>query len=428
MHNRDRRLFLASLAGSDLAGLLAAFMAAAWLASRPSLGGHTGDYYGIFILLMLPVFAAMFIAQGLYDPSNLLGGTREYASVVRACIYGLVALILLSYAVHRHISREWIVFSGALAIVLVGCSRFALRRLAIRLRRRGHFTTRTLMVGANADSIAMANQFSAPNSGVRVVGFLDDYAAAGSSVSPGVKVLGSPAALLETAARIHADEAIVVPEALPWETLQTLMAKATAASSNGLRVHLSAGFYDLLTSRVRLSERNHVPLLTVTKARLTPFETAFKRSLDCVLALALLVVFAPAMAFIAIRLRLQGSDAVLQRSRVQNRSGEPFDQLSFVSSPALRSNFLRKLPGLVNVIAGQLSLVGPRPVSVHAALRPDSTELAIRPGLTGPWREADDPKEQALLDLYYIRSYTIWLDAQVLFRRVRSRMGSAFRH
>ena len=136
MHNRPEwRLFTAGLALTDLVCLTGAFGAAAWLAALPSLGGHTGDYYGIFIVLMVPVFAIFFVTQGLYDPQNLLAGTREYASVFRACIYGLVTLILLSYAVHRHISREWIVFSGTLAIASVGWSRFAMRRLAHRLRR-----------------------------------------------------------------------------------------------------------------------------------------------------------------------------------------------------------------------------------------------------------------------------------------------------
>lgn len=426
---RDWRLLLVGLAFVDLVCLTAAFSAAAWLASRPSLGGHTGDYYGIFILLMVPVFATVFISQGLYNPRNLLSGTREYAAVFRACIYGLVALILLSYAVHRHISREWIVFSGALAVSLVGWSRFAVRRISHRLRRRGYFTTRALVIGADAGSIAMAKQLSVTDSGVRVVGFLDDYAAAGSTIAGELKVLGSPANLMQAAARTRADEAIVVPQALPWETLQTIMTEATSASSNGLQVHLSAGFYDLLTTGVRLSERNHVPLLTVNKARLTPFETGFKRLLDCVLAVGLLVVFAPLIALVAVRLRLQGCGMILDRRPVRTRTGGDFQQLSFPAGPPLRSDFVRKLPGLWNVLRGQLSLVGPRTVTVGEGVSLTSAPIAlgIRPGLTGPWREVDDAQEQALLDLYYVRSYSIWLDIQVLFRRLRSRLSKGLR-
>jgi len=425
MHNRPEwRLFTAGLALTDLVCLTGAFGAAAWLAALPSLGGHTGDYYGIFIVLMVPVFAIFFVTQGLYDPQNLLAGTREYASVFRACIYGLVTLILLSYAVHRHISREWIVFSGTLAIASVGWSRFAMRRLAHRLRRRGRFTTRALLVGVDADSIAMARQLSSPGTGVRVVGFLDDYAPVDSTPAPDLKVLGAPAALMQAVARTRADEAIVVPQALPWESLHTLITTPTAASSNGLQVHLSAGFYDLLTTGVRLSERNRVPLLTIRKARLSPFETAFKMAFDDLIASGLLLLFAPLLGLVALRLRLHQSDSIVERRRVLGRYGEPFDQLSLRAAAPFDWDFVCKLPGLVNVLRGQLSLVGPRPIAAddHGTSARGTSILSVRPGLTGPWRQVKDVNEQALLDLYYTRSYSVWLDLQVLFRRITSRL------
>jgi lipopolysaccharide/colanic/teichoic acid biosynthesis glycosyltransferase len=79
---------------------------------------------------------------------------------------------------------------------------------------------------------------------------------------------------------------------------------------------------------------------------------------------------------------------------------------------------------LINVLRGELSLVGPRPIPVDEANNTveQRMTLTIRPGLTGPWRQAADPVQQALLDLYYIRSYSIWLDLQVLVARLRSRL------
>jgi lipopolysaccharide/colanic/teichoic acid biosynthesis glycosyltransferase len=251
-----------------------------------------------------------------------------------------------------------------------------------------------------------------------VVGFLDDYLPAGSVVGNGLRVLGAPAALMQVAARTNADEAIVVPQALPWETLQTLLAD-TAAAPNGLRVHLPAGFYDLLTTRVDLSERNHVPLLTLKKARLTPFETVFKSSLDYSLASFLLVSLSPLLAAVALWLRLHDNGEVLQRRPVLGLYGRQFTLLSFSPRGPARSPFIRKLPALINVIIGDLSIVGPRPSELESHAR----RLAIRPGLTGSWRQVDDPEQQAVLDLYYIRSYSVWLDLQVLFQRVLARAG-----
>jgi lipopolysaccharide/colanic/teichoic acid biosynthesis glycosyltransferase len=373
---------------------------------------------------MVPVFMALFLFQGLYDRQNLLGGTREYGGVVRAGAFALVVLILISFAAGRQPSREWAALSCGLAVMAVGLSRFAIRRAAHRLRRRGLFVTRTLMVGANAQSVAVARQLVQPGSGMEVVGALDDYAPPGAVVGGRLKVLGTSAALAQVAARTGCHEAIVVPQALPWERLQELLS-AAASNGHGMRVHLSAGQYDLLTSGVTLSERNHVPLLTVEKVALTPIEACFKRGLDCVLAGLLLAGFLPVLLYLECRHRLGGAGSVLERRRVRGRNGVAFDLLSLHPRVGPGSELVGKLPGLINVLTGQLSIVGPRPLAEEGIANgspPPSRTLTVRPGLTGLWRQANDPTEQAVLDLYYVRNYSMWLDLQVLFGRLRSRV------
>jgi lipopolysaccharide/colanic/teichoic acid biosynthesis glycosyltransferase len=374
--------------------------------------------YREFILLLIPVFLAIFLFQGLYEPQNLLGGTQEYAAVVRACSYGLVATVLIGFAVRQPVSRTWPVLSWCFATGLVGAERFAMRRFAYRLRRRGYFTRRTIVVGADADSVALAKQLHDDGSGIRIVGFLDAYQPAGAVLADGLRILGPPTALRQVAARTGAHEAIIVPQALPWETVQALITEA-AAAPNGLRIHLSPGFYELLVTKVRLLEWNRVPLLAVTRVTLTPFEAAFKRTLDCVLGAALLIAFTPVLAYCTAWLRAHGSRGVLESRQVAGRHGKTFAQLAF--NGRLNSDFIRKLPGLINVLAGQLSLIGPRPRRVdEPGARESPHSLTIRPGLTGPWRQVSDLDEQAILDLYYIRSYSIWLDLQVLYARLKA--------
>ena len=420
---REWRYLLAVLVLSDLLSLVAAFASAGWLLAQPALGSRHSDQYIGLVLGVLPIVAVIFFAHGLYDPQSLLGGAHEFAAAFRACTYGLVALILLAFALRSPVSREWILLSWALAIVLVGVLRFAIRQVAYLLRRRGRFMRRVVVVGIDAHSVAVASQLSQPRSGVEVVGFLDDYVATGTTIVRSLRVLGRPADLARIAARTNLREVIVVPQALPWETLQRLMLES-ATQSSGLRLHLSAGIYDLFTTGVRLSERNHVPLLTLNKARLTGFESAFKMTLDYGLASFLLIVFTPAFILIAAGFRARGIRPVLHRRPVVGRYGRRFHQLSFASAPPVGGDLMRKLPGLLNVLMGQLSIVGPRPFdeTEAAGTRDQDSTMTIRPGLTGPWRQADDPVDQVLLDLYYIRSYSIWLDLQVLFRRLRSRL------
>lgn len=420
--HRGWKALVTVLVIADLVCLVAAFLAAGWLSSQPGLGRHLVEDHRASIVLSVPVFLVIFLVEGLYEPQNLLGGTQEYAAVARACSYGLVATVLIGFAVRQPVSRAWPVFSWCLAMGLVGIERFVIRRIAYRLRRGGLFTRRTIVIGADADSVALAKQLHEEGSGIHIVGFLDVYRPAGVVLSDDLRILGPPTALKQIASRTGAQEAIIVPQALPWETVQALITEA-AGAPNGLRIHLSPGFYELLVTKVRLLEWNRVPLLTVTRATLTPFETAFKRTMDCVLGAALLIAFGPVVGFWALWLKAHGSKRVLASREVAGRYGKAFKQLAFSSDARLRSDFIQKFPGLINVLVGQLSLVGPRPRPVDEHLAGERPyELTIRPGLTGPWREMDTLEEQAILDLYYIRSYSIWLDLQVLLTRFKARL------
>jgi lipopolysaccharide/colanic/teichoic acid biosynthesis glycosyltransferase len=420
---RDWRLFSIALAATDVLCFLAGPALAGLLGAQPALGSHHRDRYWQMALLFAPVYVIVFLSQGLYDRRNLRGGAREYALFFQACALGLAVIILLDFLFRLYLSRQWIILGAILTTVLAATARLALRRVADYLRRRGHFTSRAIVIGADTDGLAVAAKLNEPGSGIQVVGLLDDYVPVGTELRPGLRVLDAPSALRQVALREGAQDAILVPQALPWETLQKLIANV-ALAPNSVRVHLAAGFYDLLASNVAPSELNGVPLLTVSKARLGGFEAGVKVAVDYVLATILLTLFAPALALTALRVRLSGSRNVLERRSVLGRGGRTFSQLSFPASAQVAGDFVLKLPGLVNVLLGQLSLVGPRPIPAEKAA--DTIEeritLTIRPGLTGPWRQVDDPADQALMDLYYIRSYSIWLDLQVLAMRVVARI------
>src|SRR2546425_3891699 len=419
---RDWRALTVVLALSDLIAVLLAFGVAAALVWRPGIGINGGNDTDWLVLIMIPVLGLIFVAQGLYEPANLLVGAREFAGVFRASTYGLLAITVITFVLRWPLSRSWTVASWGLMTVFVIAVRFAVRRIAAAVRHRGRLTARVVVVGADEDSIALAQQVNQPGSGMRVVGILDDYIPTGTELPGGLRVVGHSASLLQTTSRLQVQDAIVAPHALPWETLRELML-VSATRANGLRVHLSAGFYDLLTAGVRFSERNHVPLLTLRKARLSAVERVIKGVLDVGLAAILVVALAPLVGLMAVCQWRAGSPLTIDRERVLGRNLVTFDLLRFRSSAPFQSDFLTKLPGLLNVLRGQLSLVGPRPIGEEEAKRRGGMPLTtIQPGLTGPWRQAADPAEQATLDLYYVRSYSVWLDVAVLYERAMFRL------
>ena len=419
---RDWRALVVVLAISDLTAVLLAFWLSAALVWRPGVGINGGNDTDWLVLLMIPVLGLIFIAQGLYEPANLMVGAREFAGVFRASTYGLLAITVITFVLRWPLSRAWTVASWALMTGLVIAARFLVRRIAAAVRQRGRLTERVVVVGADEDSIALAEQVNQPGSGMRVVGILDDYMPTGTELPGGLRVVGPSASLLQTTSRLQVQDAIVAPHALPWETLRELML-VSATRANGLRVHLSAGFYDLLTAGVRFSERNHVPLLTLRKARLSAVERVIKGVLDVGLAALLVVALSPLVGLMAVWQWRSGSPLRIEHERVLGRNLIAFDLLRFRSSAPFQSDFLCKLPGLLNVLRGQLSLVGPRPMGQAEAEKPGGMPLTtIQPGLTGPWRQAADPAEQATLDLYYVRSYSVWLDVAVLYERAMFRL------
>jgi lipopolysaccharide/colanic/teichoic acid biosynthesis glycosyltransferase len=414
--SRDWRLLTAALLLSDLAAMLVAFYLASLVVWKRGVGINGGNDSDWLIAVMVPVLVLLFYWGGLYDPANLLVGAREFGGVFRSSAYGLVLLTLITFVLRWPLSRSWAVLSWAFLTLFVIAARFLIRRVAAFARNHGRLIDRALVVGVDEESVALAEQVNQRGSGMEVVGLLDDYVPAGTELPGGLRVVGTSSALLQVAHRMHVRDAIISPRALPWETLRELVTTSTA-HANGLRLHLSAGLYDLLTAGVRFAERNHVPLLTLRKARLSTTERVLKGTLDVSLATVLMVALAPVVGVMMLWQLAHGSRLVIEREPVLGRNGQPFKLLRFRSTEPFHSSLIAKFPGLVNVLRGELSLVGPQPAAVATSVPP-----AIQPGLTGPWRQAIDPAEQSTLDLYYVRSYSVWLDIAVLYERAMVRL------
>ena len=109
---------------------------------------------------VLPVWLLIFAIHRLYDPHLLFRGFQEYSRAVNACTLGMAVVVFFSFVDERLIiSRGWLILVWALAVVMVVTARFVLRRAVRRLRARGFLATSMLIVGANEEAVAMAEQF-----------------------------------------------------------------------------------------------------------------------------------------------------------------------------------------------------------------------------------------------------------------------------
>lgn len=417
------------------------------------------DFYKILVFLIAPGWLVVFRLFGLYDFKNLFGGTREYAQAFNASTFCMMLMILfIFFGETREIARAWVILSWLLVSVGVMSGRFLLRRIVQNLRANGRFLTAALIIGANEEGLAIAEQLQAnPKAGVWLAGFADDELGPGSELLPNVPVLGSVDAIGLLVRQHGIQEIIVASTALPREKLLQLF--TAFGSEDNITIRMSSGLYELLTTGVEVQEFGNVPLLSVNKVRLTGADVIMKTLLDTFLSLGALLVFLPLMVAMAIAVRLDSPGPIFHLRRVVGVGGKAFNALKFrtmyvdaderlARDPELRREFelnhklkndprvtrigrflrrtsLDELPQLINVLFGQMSLVGPRMITAEERARYGKWRMnlsTVKPGITGLWqvsgRSDVSYEERVMLDMNYIRNYSIWFDLQILWQTI----------
>ena len=426
----------------------------------PYHGRFSAPFYSHLVFGLIPIWIGIFALYNLYHVDCLFGGTKEYARIFNASTFGLMSVVLYSFLFRDmdvDISRGWLLTAWGLSVSILTAHRFTFRRLVYGLRHQGLFCRRVVIVGANEEGEAIWQQFRTPNqAGINVVGFVDDTRPLHSLFGK-KPILGRTKDLKELVRRHDLDELIVAPTALPRETLLGIY--RTFGTNGGATVRLSPGVFELFTTGVRVTEPGNVPLIELNKLRITGIDAVLKRALDYFLALLGLIVLAPVFCVIAIAIKLSSPGPAFHRRRVVGAGGKEFDAFKFRtmhvnadeylnSHPELRKEFeetgkikndpritrlghlLRKtsldeLPQLVNILRGEMSLVGPRMIT-HAEMERfgkwQHNRLTVKPGLTGLWQVSGRSNlpysQRAKLDMYYIRNYTIWQDIRILFSTV----------
>lgn len=423
----QRRLRIALLV-ADASALVVALLTASAL--RVALQGiveqptWTPGHYVVTAVALVVANLALFRASGLYDFDHILAGTREYALITHAVTYGIVAAVAISYFAGGEplFSRSWLLFVWAGSILTVGAGRFIARRVIRKLRRRGQFRTRVIVVGASTTGVAIAAQLRAStNEGIDVVGFLDEYVPLGQRLVDQIEVIGRPDDLLRGRFLPAVDEYVLVPSALPHERLDELTRLMVA--HDGPTIRLAVSPKDLLTNGVLVAERGSVPTVTVRIASIPGIDAILKRTLDVVgAALGMLILWPVAVGYVLLEITARGWRPLVAGYWIRGQRGQPV-RVWLLNREVCHWMLVRGAPALLDVILGKLSLVGFRPELVNSADASAESEtlLAVRPGLTGPWRLADDASadQELTRDLQYIRSYSIWEDFRILYETAR---------
>jgi exopolysaccharide biosynthesis polyprenyl glycosylphosphotransferase len=386
---------------------------------------------------------------------------RVVAATSAAAAAMLTARVLLDPDpdVARQTVRLWAFATVALATsgAVVGLTRQ-------RAYRRGHGVVNTVIVGAGSIGQLVARRLQAhPELGFRPVGFLDkDPLVMDEPLDSRLPVLGASWDLEEVIEQQSAGQVILAFSTAPHLVLLDIVRRCRRL---GVEVSVVPRLFEEVTHRVEVDHLGGIALLRPQYVALGDWRFALKHVIDRVAAAVLLLVLAPLLAVIAVAVRLSTHGSALFRQPRIGRDGHEFDMLKFrtmngsvaefgeadaawaarqingkvvvLPVPDRRTalgRFLRRwsldeLPQLLNVVKGDMSLVGPRPErSCYArAFEQDIYRYAdryrVKSGITG-WAQINGLRGETSLtdriewDNYYIENWSLWLDLEVLVRSV----------
>ncbi len=465
-HQRQR-LIVGMLLFGDATALLAATLLAEYVRFR-SLNSNVGiaqlmgdvSYTGIsFVVVAL--WLAVIALSGLYDLERLFWGTGEFRRVIEALGIGVVVFIMVTYALKTPgLSRGWTLLAFTFAAVFISAERLAVRILLRSLRYRGRMLRRTLIVGCNQEALDNVRLLESNlQNGLIPVGYVlpsHDLVPDMDCCSGRLPCLGVARDVNSIVAAQGIDTVIITASSFSQQALAGILGDLRGLS---VSIHLSTGLSEVLTSRMLVREFAGVPLITVRSVTFSPAQRRTKRAFDLVVAGAALLIGLPVWLLLVAAIKLDSRGPVLYTQQRVGKDGQLFGMYKFRSmcvdadarleelraaneatGPLFKikddprvtrvGKWMRKFsidefPQLINVMNGEMSLVGPRPPLPNETSEYTDyhwRRMEVPPGMTGLWqvsgRSALTFDEMVRLDLFYIENWTVAFDTALLFRTV----------
>jgi exopolysaccharide biosynthesis polyprenyl glycosylphosphotransferase len=398
--------------------------------------------------------------NGLYRPRARWSIVREAIDVLQATIIlSLVSLSVLFIFRWPDVSRLFVlILFPALAAATIA-SRIVIRLVMEQLRRRGKNLRFVLVLGAGPRGQAFAAKLEGHKElGLRVVGFLDDSPA--FDLPGGWRYLGTLEALEEVLHSRVIDEVAICLPFSQWSLIDTI---SRVCEEEGKIVRIPMDVLDRAISVGKVEELDGTPVFSLVSGPDRTIALAAKRILDVVVAALGLLILSPVLLAISLAIALDDGPPMLLRQERMGLHGRPFRVVKFrtmardaearldglrdrneirgrafkmTNDPRvtrvgrfLRRSSLDELPQLINVLRGEMSLVGPRPPLPGEVDGYDlwhRRRLSMKPGITGLWqvRARREPEfdRWVAADLEYIDRWSLWLDFKILARTIPAAM------
>jgi exopolysaccharide biosynthesis polyprenyl glycosylphosphotransferase len=409
--------------------------------------------FAVALSFALPI---AFRFSGVYPYRRGRSLVEETYNIATAATAGVVVLITLGLVFSPLLySRLIFLYTAFLITLLLGLSRFLIHLGSSHLRQFGVGVERMVLIGAgDVGRMVMRTVAARPDYGYQMVGFLDDNPIKGATDIGPFKALGPVENLSEVLVNNRVDTVIIC---LPWQSHRMIQRLLRTCEQSSVRAQVVPDLFQLTKNQVYVEELNGIPLISTRDVSIRGWNLLVKRAFDLVIGGAGALISLPVAVLIAAAIKLDSPGPVFFSQIRIGRNGVPFRCYKFrsmvVGADELRRELqeqneasgplfkvrndprrtrvgrlirrfsLDELPQLINVLRGEMSLVGPRPnlpEEVEQYQEWHKKRLTVSPGITGLWQVSGRSDltfdEMVLLDIYYVENWNLLTDLGILAR------------
>lgn len=454
---------------TDVFVMFASFLAALYLLRSDStlnLIEFTNIAQDIILAFFLVsvVFIVIFYYNGLYRLNIVLSRAAHLSHILKALYYGALNIVLVSLLIESSsiVDSRLLIFLVFIiaypALYLVRAE--LMRRLYLLFSKTG-FRRNILILGDGKSGKLLATKLMFENPiGLEVIGFVDDEKQIGEEIVNGAKVVGCFSELDSLIKNYHIDELIVSIDSGTHDEFLDIL---DACKRLDVSVRITSELFDVVGEKISTEKYADIPIIDVSSHYNNALTLGVKRAFDIAISIFALIVLSPIMIAIIAAIKLSSSGPVLFKQSRVGKGGKEFEFFKFRSMKVLTGSededrmkrmlefmkddnadsgvkiinenritwiggFIRKtsldeLPQLLNVLKGEMSLVGPRPCLPYEYENYDEWQkrrVEVIPGCTGVWqvwgRSSVSFKESVVLDLYYINNMSPWFDFQIMLQ------------
>lgn len=416
------------------------------------------DKYLWLLLIILPVWSGLLSVQGLYESFRTKRFTETLWIIIKTGVFAtlIIGTFIFIFKL-TYVSRIFMFFFSAVGVGLLSLEKVILIQ-GFKHARLGENNYKHLLVvgtGKRAEKfVQMVKQHS--EWGMKIVGIIDDEPEKIGTEVSNIKVIGLLKDIPDILHEKIVDEVVFI---VPRLWLSRIEESILSCEREGIKVSVAVDLFNFKIGKLQATDLGGIPLMRLETTPGLPWELFIKRGFDIIVSLVGLVLLAPILLLTALAIKLSSRGPLFFEQERNGMNGRKFSLLKFRSmvvgaekmqeellalnemdGPVFKirndprmtriGKFLRKtsldeLPQLINVLKGDMSLVGPRPPIPGEVTNYETWQrrrLSMRPGITCFWqisgRNEIDFEQWMKLDLEYIDNWSLGLDFKIFFKTI----------